>query len=115
MKKITLVKKIKTDGELCAKCKDVEKRLQDDDLYQYIDRTVIAYENDPQSEGMLLAEQHQVDRAPFFIVTDEQGNEEIYTVFFKLLKDVLKPQQQNRSEQQQLWDLQELTPQLDFL
>ncbi len=87
--KITLVKKIKADGELCKKCQEVEQRLTDSDLIDRIDRIVIADERDPESEGMKLAATHEVSLAPFFIVEDDEGNPTIYTIYFKFVKEVL--------------------------
>ena len=86
---ITLVKKIKFDGEPCKKCQEVEQRLKDSNLMDRIDRIVIADERDPGSEGMKLAAEHQVELAPFFIVEDEQGDVTIYTIYFKFVKEVL--------------------------
>ena len=87
--KITFVKKIKLDGSACRKCADVENRLEDAGLSQRIDQVVIADERDPESAGMVLAKQHQVDIAPFFIVEEDNGETEIYTVYFRFLKEVL--------------------------
>lgn len=86
---ITMVKKIKADGSPCKKCADVEERLYATGLQDRIDNIAIADERDPDSEGMQLARKHQVDRAPFFIVKDEQGQTRIYTIYFQLLKEVL--------------------------
>jgi hypothetical protein len=86
---ITLVKKIKSDGSACKKCADVEQRLLAAGLQDRIDNIAIADERDPGSEGMQLARQYQVDRAPFFIVEDDQGQTKIYTIYFQLLKEVL--------------------------
>ncbi len=87
--KITLVKKIKADGEPCKKCQEVEQRLTDSDLMDRIDQIVIADERDPESEGMKLAATHEVSLAPFFIVEDDDGNVTIYTIYFKFVKEVL--------------------------
>ena len=87
--KITLVKKIKADGEPCKKCQEVEQRLKDSELMDRIDHIVIADEHDPESEGMQLAATHKVDLAPFFIVEDDEGNTTIYTIYFKFVKEVL--------------------------
>lgn len=87
---ITLVKKIKADGQPCKKCHEVEQRLLKADLMDRIDHVVIADERDPQSEGMRLAAEHKVDLAPFFIVQDEEGEVQIYTIYFQFLKEVLK-------------------------
>lgn len=88
--KITLVKKIKKDGSPCRKCADVEKRLLDSGQMAYIDEVIIADERDPQSPGMQLAQQHQVDLAPFFMVQASDGTVKIYTVYFQFVKEVLQ-------------------------
>lgn len=86
---ITFVKKIKADGSPCRKCIEVEQRLKDANLLEKIDNIIIADEIDLQSEGMLLAREHKVDAAPFFIVEDDNAETKIYTVYFKFLKEVL--------------------------
>lgn len=87
---IRFVKKIMADGKSCRKCADVEQRLRDADLYHKVDQIVIAYEKDPESEGMQLARQYKVDSAPFFIVEGDDGATEVYTIYFKFLKEVLQ-------------------------
>ena len=88
--KITLVKKIKADGSPCRKCADVEKRLLDSGQMESIDEVAIADERDPSSLGMLLAKQHQVELAPFFLVESDDGTISIYTVYFQFVKEVLQ-------------------------
>ncbi|MCG8324480.1 MAG: hypothetical protein MI673_03110 [Thiotrichales bacterium] len=88
--KITMVKKILQDGSPCKKCAEVEQRLTAAGMLDRIDETVIADERDHDSPGMQLAREYQVDRAPFFIVEHEGKSPEIYTVYFKLLKEVLE-------------------------
>ena len=88
--KITFVKKIKADGSPCRKCAEVQARLEDESYIDKIDQTIIADERDMNSEGMLLAKQYNVSQAPFFIVEDEGKDPEIYTVYFKLVNEVLK-------------------------
>ena len=68
---ISMIKKIKADGSLCRKCAEVEKRLGDAGLAGRIDKIIIADERNPESEGMRLAAQYKVDRAPFFIVEEK--------------------------------------------
>ena len=86
-----MVKKIMADGSPCRKCADVEHRLREAGLMDRIDTVVIADERDPESEGMRLARQHGVDRAPFFIVDGDHGGVRIYTIYMQLLKEVLSP------------------------
>lgn len=89
--KITLVKKILVDGSPCAKCRDVEERLEQNDQLRFIDETLIADERDSESPGMQLAREHNVSRAPFFLVENEDAEPQIYTVYFKFAKEVLEP------------------------
>lgn len=109
---ITMVKKLTRDGQPCAKCRDVEARMRREGLFDQIDRVVIAQEGDLSSEGMRLAEIYQVDRAPFFLVADDNGDVEVYTVYFKLLRDVLKPA---REKGPSLSDLLSPTPAAEFI
>lgn len=90
MTTITLVKKIMADGTPCRKCAEVAKRLQAANLMGRIDAVVVADERDAQSEGMQLARKHGVEHAPFFIVRDTRGNEQVYTIYFRFLKEVLE-------------------------
>jgi hypothetical protein len=109
--KITFVKKILADGSPCPKCSDVEKKLIEGQYMGSIDEVIIADERDPESVGMKLAAAHQVTRAPFFIV--EQGGEvEVYTVYFKFLKQVLGGKS---SKSQEASEILNDNPDLDFL
>jgi hypothetical protein len=85
---VTFVKKILADGRPCAKCADVEKRLEAGGHWGAIDRIVVADERDPHSEGMRLAATHGVTRAPFFVVEKEEKTI-VYTVYLKFLKEQL--------------------------
>jgi hypothetical protein len=109
---ITFVKKIKSDGEPCRKCAEVQQRLEDSQQLDRIDEVVIADERDPNSAGMLLAAKHRVDTAPFFIVRHEDGSEEIYTIYFKFAKEILG---KSSSEHDEVKELLEQNPGLDFL
>ena len=84
---ITFVKKILADGNACAKCADVERRLRVSGQMAQIDSVIIADERDPTSEGMHLADLHGVDTAPFFIVERDSGTV-VYTVYLKFARDV---------------------------
>ncbi|WP_226661302.1 hypothetical protein [Microbulbifer aggregans] len=88
--RITLVKKVLADGSLCAKCKDVEQKLKENDQEKFLDQVLIADERDPESPGMQLAQSLQVQRAPFFVVEKEGEAPQVYTVYFKFAKEVLK-------------------------
>lgn len=84
MTQVTFVKKILANGDWCPKCVDVSARLEKDGTINFINNTVIAEMNNPESEGMQLAQQYNVDRAPFFVVTDPEKNTvEVFDVYFK--------------------------------
>jgi len=110
--KITLVKKILADGSPCKKCGDVLSRLEDSGQMARIDEVVIADERDPSSQGMLLAAEYSVDRAPFFVVENDNGKVDIYTVYFKFVKDVLE---QKTEEKDEIKEILDQNPDLDFL
>ena len=112
MSYITLVKKIKSDGNLCSKCIDVSRRLERDGLMQAIDRVVIADERDPQSEGMVLARRYGVNRAPFFIAEEGRNRARVYTIYFVFIKEVLRKHIGDREE---LAELMDQNPELDFI
>jgi len=78
----------------------------------HIDRVVIADVRNPQSEGMRLAQGYGVQRAPFFLVTDEFGDTEVHTVFLRFLNKVLKNPQ---SREDQHRELEELGEGLEFI
>jgi hypothetical protein len=109
---ITFVKKIKADGSPCRKCAEVQERLEKDGHIEKINRTVIADERDNNSEGMQLAKQYQVDRAPFFIVEDAGKEALVYTVYFKLVNEIFK---ENSSELDEAKDILDSNPDLDYL
>ena len=83
---ITFVKKILANGELCKKCQEVSERLQSEGLIDVIDHIAIADERDVDSEGIRLAQKHQVVRAPFFLVENTDGDVESFDVYFKFKK-----------------------------
>jgi hypothetical protein len=95
--KIIFVKKIKADGSRCKKCADVEKRLIESGQMNSINEIVIADERDPESAGMQLAKQHQIQLAPFFIV-EEDDETRIFTVYFQFVKEVLQNKDLNSLE-----------------
>ncbi|MBT8114464.1 MAG: hypothetical protein KJP04_03745 [Arenicella sp.] len=83
---ITFVKKILENGELCHKCREVSKRLQAEGLVDKIDHIAIADMRDADSEGVRLAQQHGIERAPFFLVEDVAGDVAVFDVYFKFQK-----------------------------
>lgn len=109
--RITFVKKILEDGKPCPKCADIEARLNASGQMGRIDRVVIADERDPSSEGMLIAAEHGVSRAPFFVVED--GNEvRIHTVYFRFVKTELGV---GTTPQEEARELLNDNPDLDFI
>ncbi len=88
MAHITFVKKILADGSPCKKCREVSDRLESDRLMGVINQIAIADERDADSQGMQLAAQYQVNRAPFFVVTDDTGKTTVYDVYFQFRKAV---------------------------
>ena len=111
---ITFVKKALVSGEPCAKCRDVEERLERSGLMSRIDRVVVADECDETSEGMRLARRHDVDRAPFFIVVDGERTT-VYTVYLKFVRDVFGGEPTPESEVEEARDLLRAHPDLDLI
>lgn len=109
--KITFVKKILASGEPCPKCADVEARLVKSGQRDRIDETIIADERDPASAGMVLARKLDVQRAPFFVV-EEDGEQQVYTVYFKFAKEVLGKQS---SATDQAKEILNDNPDLDYI
>ncbi|MFT7223113.1 MAG: hypothetical protein ACI82Z_000645 [Cellvibrionaceae bacterium] len=87
--KIIFVKKILADGSPCKKCLEVQEKMEAADQLKFIDEITVINESDPNSEGMLLAKKYKVNRAPFFIVEKDSGEVVVYTVYFKLVKEIL--------------------------
>ncbi len=88
--RVTMVKKRLANGEPCRKCAQAEEMLVRRGLWDLIDDVVIADENDLSSAGMVLAKEHQIDVAPFFLVS-EGGETRVYDSVIKLAKEVLAP------------------------
>lgn len=109
---ITMVPKIKADGELCAKSAEVMADLEKSGLINQIDQVVTADERQPSSPGFALANQHQAEAAPFFIVETENGSTQVYTAYHRLLKEVFK---QDTSESEEALEIMAQNSDLDFL
>lgn len=107
-----MIKKIKDDGAPCRKCAEVEQRLREAGLFNRIDQVIIADERDLDSAGMRLAAQYGVDRAPFFLVEEEDAPPRIYTVYLKFLKEVLGSASTDHDE---VRDIMDKNPNIDFL
>ena len=104
MMHITMVKKIKADGEPCRKCVDVMAKLERSGQLDSIDHIIAADEREPVSEGHHLAAHHGIETAPFFIVRESSGEEKIYTSYLKLVREVLRGQVSQRDELMELAD-----------
>lgn len=85
---ITMIKKRLRDGSECQKCADAVAHLKARGLWDRIDDIVWAHEDDPASAGMALGQRLAVERAPFFIVRDGQG-ETVYTSVLQLVRERL--------------------------
>ncbi len=86
---VTMVKKRLASGEPCEKCVQAEALLRRRGLWQRIDEVVWADEADPSSPGMMLAEAKAVTLAPFFIVREDSGQEQVYTSALGFIKERL--------------------------
>lgn len=98
------------DGLPCRKCIEVHERLKKANLLERIDNIVIADERDAASEGMTLAREYEVGRAPFFVVRDEANAVRVYTSYFQFVKEVLN---REVSEKDAVDEMMEQVP--DFL
>ena len=87
--RVTMVKKRLLSGEPCKKCVDAETLLKNRGLWSRIDEVVWAIEGEPESAGMQLAAQYQVELAPFFVVQDDQGEARVYTSTLQFIKEAL--------------------------
>ena len=97
---ITMIKKRLADGSDCRKCADAMGVLESRGLWHRIDEVIWVHEDDPSSPGHELASRLGVDRAPFFIVRDDNG-EAVYTSVLALIRerlgDVVSEQEQAQS------------------
>ena len=89
---ITFVKKILSSGELCKKCREVSERLESEGLIDSINHIAIADQRDASSEGIRLAEQFNVERAPFFLV-EQNGETIVFDIYFKFKKFMAEQRQ----------------------
>lgn len=85
---VTMVKKTLRDGSDCRKCAEATEHLRSRGLLDRIDDVVWAMEDDPASPGMVLGARLGVERAPFFVVRDDRGDERVYTSVLQLVRDV---------------------------
>jgi len=109
---ITLVQKIKQNGQPCAKSARVLSELDKLGLRSKIDRIITADERNPHSEGYAVAAQYDVDTAPFFIVDQPGGPPRLYTAYQRFLKEVLH---QQTSEEAEISEIMAQNSDLDFI
>jgi hypothetical protein len=83
---VIMVKKKLKDGSDCRKCAEATEHLRSRGLLDRIDEVVWAIEDDPSSRGMALGALLGVERAPFFVVRDERG-EQVYTSVLQLVRE----------------------------
>src|SRR5262245_32877545 len=88
MRKVTMVKKLLANGEPCAKCAQAQELLERRGLWDQIDEVVWAQEGDPESAGARLAQRHQVELAPFFIISEPGQGERVITSTLKLVQEL---------------------------
>ncbi len=110
---ITMVKKLLEDGSECKKCREVTERLNAHHEMNKIDRIVYADVRDPGSEGFKLAEKHNMEITPFFIV-EENGEETVYKTYLELRKNAFN--QAPDAEDVEIEEKRKAPPdELDFL
>ncbi|MGK7875937.1 MAG: hypothetical protein AB4426_22345 [Xenococcaceae cyanobacterium] len=109
---ITMVKKLKVDGQPCAKSARVLKDLEERGLLNQIHQIVVADERNPSSEGYTLAAQYNVESAPFFLVNGEDGSTCVYKAYYRFLKDLFN---QESPEDAEVAEIMAQNPDLDFI
>jgi phosphoadenosine phosphosulfate reductase len=83
---VTMVKKLLSGGAPCRKCDEAEALLRSRGLWDRIDRVVLAVEGEPESEGFQLGRRFGVANAPFFVLRDEQGHEQVIDSTLRLIR-----------------------------
>jgi hypothetical protein len=109
---ITLVKKIKQNGQPCAESARVLADLEERGLLPQIHQVITADERNLSSQGYALAAQYQVETAPFFIVTEENGGIQVYRAYHLFLQDIFD---QETSEADKMAEIIAQNPDLDFI
>src|SRR5436309_15001740 len=83
--RVTMVKKKLADGSDCRKCAEATEHLRAHGLWDRIDEVIWAEEGNSASPGMVLGERLGVERAPFFVVHNDDG-ETVYTSVLQLVR-----------------------------
>lgn len=112
MSRITFVKKILLNGDQCKKCFEMQEKLEKSGNIKYINRTVIALEGNPESEGMILAKKFSVDRAPFLIYENDTGEPKILTTYSDFIREALH---QTPNKEEEIKDFFKSNNDLDFI
>jgi phosphoadenosine phosphosulfate reductase len=86
--KITMVKKLLANGQPCSKCVQAEEMLRARGVWEQIDEVVWAREDDPDSAGARLAQHHDVELAPFFLIEEPGQADRVYTSTLKFIKEL---------------------------
>jgi phosphoadenosine phosphosulfate reductase len=81
-----MVKKRLANGDRCEKCAQTEEMLRRRGLWDEIGEVIWAIEGDDESPGFLVADQHDVKIAPFFVVRDDAGNETVFKSALALIR-----------------------------
>lgn len=81
-----MVKKRLQDGSDCRKCAEATDFLRARGLWERIDEVIWAEEGNPASVGVVLGERLGVERAPFFVVRDDDRGETVYTSVLQLVQ-----------------------------
>ncbi|HEY2732568.1 MAG TPA: phosphoadenylyl-sulfate reductase [Polyangiales bacterium] len=92
---VTMVKKQLAGGAPCRKCAEAEALLKGRGLWGRIDKVVWAIEDQPASEGFELGKRYGVETAPFFVVRDDSGREQVIESTLRLLR-ALTPSESTR-------------------
>ena len=110
---IKLVQKIKFDGNPCRKSARVLNNLKELNLLGQIDEIITADERRPSdSEGFNLARKYKISSAPFFIVTKKEGLMQVYTAYYRFMKDVFNI---SVSEEDEISEMMAQNPELDYI
>lgn len=96
--RVTMVKKRLRDGSDCRKCAQATEQLASRGLLDRIDEIVWAIEGDADSAGMQLGARLGVENAPFFVIREDDGSEEVYTSVMRLIKERLGSDVSNLDE-----------------
>eukprot|EP00656_Telonema_subtile_P031554 TRINITY_DN3451_c0_g2_i1.p1 TRINITY_DN3451_c0_g2~~TRINITY_DN3451_c0_g2_i1.p1 ORF type:complete len:464 (+),score=89.75 TRINITY_DN3451_c0_g2_i1:209-1600(+) len=65
-----MVKKRLEDGEMCAKCNDVQGKLEKEGTLAHVGGVSIADMSDSTSDGLTIAQHFDEKKAPFFVVKE---------------------------------------------